>query len=181
MLEAQDKFIGFTYNEASGALPSGSSLPTAAPVKSVEMNRDIKEMKSDRKKIEKCNIEPAIVKVAPKTAPQCVCGVVLDVYSLDPRIKNGVHVMCSECSMVMGDHHTSGQCDSQELNSTTWWSCCNGSNHHLHTHGYYLCGGCGDKRVKRFLFQLHLFLIWFFVCVEYVNTFVTHYSCNLMN
>ena len=98
ILDAHDKCIGFTYCEDLAVPPSSSnsSLQKTGPKKSVEMNRDNynKEMKSD----EKCNVEPAIVKVAPKPAPQCVCGVVLDVCSLDTGIKDGVHVMCNQCS-----------------------------------------------------------------------------------
>ena len=159
MLDAKDKFVGFTYCEDFAVPSSGwnSSLQKAAPTKSVEMNRDNKDMGSDRKKIEKCNIEPAIVKVAPKTAPECVCGAVLDVFSLETGIKDGVHVMCNQCSMVMDDNHISGQSDSssEESNSTSWWCCRNGNKHYLHTNGYYLCPVCGDKRVKCVFFQSH--------------------------
>ena len=84
---------------------------------------------------EKANVEAAIVKVAERTNPVCICGKELKKYQVQYAY-NGNGVRCNGCSKSCKDKH--------EL----IYHCPDGKNNYKHSNGYDLCLECGEKQLQ---------------------------------
>jgi len=90
---------------------------------------------------EKAEVEAAIVKIAPKTVPVCVCGGALEKVSLAqcyPTASGSTDVVCDGC----------GEQITAEGTNTMVWHCPKGKSSYKHRNGYDLCLACGEKQLK---------------------------------
>jgi len=88
---------------------------------------------------EKANVEAAIVRVAERTKPQCICGKELAKYQLRYTYNNGNYngtISCDGCGCNITDK------------SAMVYHCPDGKNNYKHKNGYDLCIACGEKQLK---------------------------------
>merc|ERR1719384_2648885 len=84
---------------------------------------------------EKCNVEAAIVKVANRTKPVCICGKELQKYQVQ-YVYNGKGVRCNECRKSING--------AEEI----VYHCPDNKNNYQHPNGYDLCVECAEKQLK---------------------------------
>merc|ERR1719242_1816944 len=111
---------------------------------SINMSGSVKKKKKrsmKKAKKQKAEVEAAIVKIAPKTIPVCVCGGALEKVSLSqcyPASQGGVS--CDDCGETItaeGDN-----------TDTLVWHCPKEKNSYKHPHGYDLCLACAEKQLQ---------------------------------
>lgn len=104
------------------------------------VSRSLKKgAKNKNKKKQKAEVEAAIVKIAPKTIPVCICGNALEKVSLSqcyPSSQGGVS--CDDC----------GETIMAEGSNTLVWHCAKEKNSYKHNNGYDLCLACGEKQLQ---------------------------------
>merc|ERR1719242_463346 len=83
----------------------------------------------------KCNVEAAIVKVAERTSPVCICGKELEKIQC-PLAYKGKSVICDGCGKNI-------KCKDEFV-----YHCKDAKNNWKHKKGYDLCIECGDKQLE---------------------------------
>jgi len=117
-----------------------SAINSINMMSSMNMKMKSRSVKSEKK--EKAEVEAAIVKIAPKTIPVCICGGALSKVSLSqcyPTSQGGVS--CDDCGETI-------TAEGGDNNDPLVWHCPKGKNSYQHPHGYDLCLACGQKQLQ---------------------------------
>ena len=84
----------------------------------------------------KPNVEAAMVSVAERTKPVCICGKELQKYQVQFAYDGNAKVSCDECGKEI------------EGKETLIYHCPDGKKNYQHRDGYDLCIECGDKQLQ---------------------------------
>eukprot|EP00486_Rosalina_sp_Unknown_P008847 CAMPEP_0201591772 /NCGR_PEP_ID=MMETSP0190_2-20130828/189848_1 /ASSEMBLY_ACC=CAM_ASM_000263 /TAXON_ID=37353 /ORGANISM="Rosalina sp." /LENGTH=580 /DNA_ID=CAMNT_0048050237 /DNA_START=197 /DNA_END=1940 /DNA_ORIENTATION=- len=132
--------IGDMYLMNGGGMGGGMDMLECEDMMMPQMNSMIQQQhRSKSMSNEKANVEAAIVRVAERTKPQCICGKELCKYQLQYTYNNGSYsgtISCDGCGTNISEK------------TAMIYHCPDGKNNYKHKNGYDLCLNCGEKQLK---------------------------------